>query len=106
MRFTLQLKLLAGFAAILAIMVLVAAFSYRAQQNRDDTISNMTEAMQVTSRIDALLLNRIDMQAQLRDYLLAGHQEALDSYKAARSEYRAALADLNRLDADDEKELA
>jgi methyl-accepting chemotaxis protein len=106
MRATLQMKLMASFAAVLAIMVLVAAFSYKPQEQRDQTVSGMMEAMQVLGRIDDLQTSWIDMQTDLREYLLAGRQESLDSYKASRSQYLAALADLKRLDADDEQELA
>jgi len=97
---------MASFAVVLAIMALVAVFSYRSQQQRDQTVSSMTEAMQVTDRIDDLLIGWIDMQTEWRNYLLVGRQESLDSYQAGQSAFGAAVADLKKLDADDPQEVA
>src|SRR5262245_38927578 len=98
MRATLQTKLLAGFAAVLAIMVLVSAFSYRTKQQRDQTVADLVETMQAIDRTNTLLVSWIDAQTELHEYLLTGREESLESYKAGASGFRAALADLKRLD--------
>jgi len=90
----------AGFLAAIVAVVLIAAFSYSAQQANTDAAGQVTHTLEVQARLAGVLSQVKDAETGQRGYLLTGQESYLDPYRNARSGLDGELEALARLTAD------
>ena len=73
----LQPKLLGAFAIVLMITSAVAAFGYKTQTDRGDTIGWIDHTNEVIMEADQALMGLINMETGFRGYMVAGEEEFL-----------------------------
>ena len=76
-------KLIAGFGAALAVLILVGASAYRSMVRNDDDRQWVTHTHLVIEKIDALLANMLDIETGARGYGLTGDAVFLQPYNGA-----------------------
>jgi hypothetical protein len=86
-------SVLAGFMLAAAAVLLIAYFSYLADQRRASTAADLTHTLQVTRALQAFLSTMIDAQTGQRGYLLTaddrGHDRRLTRASGRRYAARA-----------------
>jgi len=90
----------AGFLAAILAVVLIAAFSYSAQQANADAAGQVTHTLEVQARLAGVLSQVKDAETGQRGYLLTGQESYLDPYRNARAGLDGELEALARLTAD------
>ena len=92
-------RTLAGFAAALLSVLLIAFFGYRSVNNAQQSTALTTHTMEVMQRVDALLSSVKDAETGQRGYLLTGRESYLEPYNQARNGIPGQLQELRRLTA-------
>jgi CheY-like chemotaxis protein/signal transduction histidine kinase/CHASE3 domain sensor protein len=90
-------RTLAGFAAAIVTVLLIAFFGYRSLDNEATNAAVTTHTLQVMQRIDGLLSSLKDAEAGQRGYLLTSRESYLEPYNKARAEIPGELQELRRL---------
>ena len=90
----------AGFLAAIVAVVLIAAFSYNAQQANANAAGQVTHTLEVQARLAGVLSQVKDAETGQRGYLLTGQENYLDPYRNARAGLQGELDALVRLTAD------
>ena len=97
---TFKNKVIAGFGAGLAILVLVGFVSIRTMiQNGEDRVW-VTHTHLVLEKIDAVLADMVDAETGERGYILTGEQSYLEPYADARAHVFQNVEELRALTAD------
>ena len=90
-------RTLAGFAAAIVTVVLIALFGYRSLDTTNDSTDLTTYTFQVMQRVDALMSSVKDAETGQRGYLLTGREAYLEPYSEARASIPGQLLALRRL---------
>jgi CHASE3 domain sensor protein len=95
--------------SLLPIVVAVVGsgyITYRYNALLTDTRKHVAHSLEVTTAIDDLLIDLVDVETGQRGYLITGDSHYLEPYKAAGERLSEAFADLRRLVADEADQLA
>ena len=90
-------RTLAGFAAAIASLLLIAIFGYRSLDNATQSTELATHTMEVTQRVDALVSSVKDAETGQRGFLLTSRESYLEPYNNARAGLPGELRELQRL---------
>jgi signal transduction histidine kinase/DNA-binding response OmpR family regulator/CHASE3 domain sensor protein len=90
-------RTLAGFAAAIVSVVLIAVFGYRSLDTTNDSTDLTTYTFQVMQRVDALMSSVKDAETGQRGYLLTGRESYLEPYSEARASIPGQVLALRRL---------
>ncbi len=93
-------KILAGFTAIVLLMMVVAIVVYYQVRDAQELSSTTEAAVDNLLNGDALDLALADRVAAFRDFLISGENTALEAHDVANTRYETALASL-RANVDD-----
>ena len=89
-----------GFAAALAVLVLVGVVVYRNTTDLIDDSRWVTHTHQVLEKLDAVVSALKEQEAGVRGFALTGQEEYLESYRAERARIEDAVAGFVALTAD------
>src|SRR5271168_3023079 len=93
-------RTLAGFAAAIVTVLLIAFFGYRSLNNEAESAANTTHTLAVIQRIDGLLSSVKAAETGQRGYLLTD----LEPYNNARADIPGELQELRRLTANNPRQ--
>jgi methyl-accepting chemotaxis protein len=101
---TFKNKIIIGFGAALAILILVSVVSFTSlfQNGRDRAL--VTHTYLVLGKLDAVLANLIDAETGQRGYIITGEVSYLEPYNNSRAHVNQNLADLRSMTADNPAE--
>ncbi len=100
MKWTVGLKIGAGFGAVLAVLVVVGIGSYRTTYKLEAAADLVTHTYEVVNDIETFAKGMVDAETGERGYLLTGEEEYLEPYHAGVKQATGALDGLRRLTAD------
>lgn len=98
-------KLMLGFGTILAVMVIIALFSYWGIDRLSETSAWETHTYNVTASLQTLKRLAVDAETGQRGYLLTGREEFLEPYNNSLNEMKAAVDTLRELVSDNPEQL-
>jgi signal transduction histidine kinase len=93
-------KLITGLAAATAILVFVAALSYRSLVRQVEERQWVFHTYQVMGALDELLRGMTDAETGERGYILTGEDSYLEPYERGLGEVRRSTAEVRKLTAD------
>jgi PAS domain S-box-containing protein len=96
-RWSLNAKITAGFAAALAILAAAEFISYRSADQLIQTSRQVSHTQQVLESLENILVTVDDAETGQRGYLLTGKESYLEPYEAARDRLSSVLATLDEL---------
>src|SRR5665213_38144 len=97
---TFKNKVIAGFGAALAILILGAALSYRSMTQSDVDRQWLTHTQVTMEQLDSVLTNMLDIETGERGYVLTGETMYLSPYNNGLQGVRQSLKDLRELTVD------
>ena len=90
-------RTLAGFAAAIVTVMLIALFGYRSLDTTNDSTALTTYTFQVMQRVDTLMSSIKDAETGQRGFLLTGRENYLEPYSEARTSIPGQVQELRRL---------
>jgi CheY-like chemotaxis protein/signal transduction histidine kinase len=90
-------RTLAGFAAAVATLLLIALFGYRSLDSANESTELTTHTMEVMQRTDTLISSVKDAETGERGFLLTNRESYLEPYSNARASLPGQLRELQRL---------
>ncbi len=108
MRWNVGMKIGAGFALALPILVVIGAASYLSTAKLTDTAEWVAHTHQVLEKLEAVLSGLKDAETGQRGYLLTGDERYLEPFRSAQdttSQKVKALRDLTRDNASQQRRL-
>jgi methyl-accepting chemotaxis protein len=102
MKFSIGLKLWAGFISILLVLLIVGAISYQSIVKLMTAAEWRAHTFQVLIKNDELLSSLKDAETGQRGYLITGEERYLDPYRAALSRIDNNFQELKKLTTDDQ----
>jgi PAS domain S-box-containing protein len=100
-RWSLNTRITAGFAAALLILAITEFVSYRTTDGLIKASRQVVHTEQVVEALDNLLITLHVAQTGQRGYLLTGRESYLETYEAARKRLSTVLTYLDKLKPDD-----
>jgi signal transduction histidine kinase len=97
---TFKNKIIMGFGAALAILILVSVVSFTSLTQNGKDRASVTHTHIVLEKLDAVLTNLIDAETGQRGYIITGEVSYLEPYSDARAIVNQNLAELRTLTAD------
>jgi CHASE3 domain sensor protein len=97
---TFKNKIIMGFGAALAILILVSVVSFMSLIRSGEDRAWVTHTYIVLEKLDAVLTNLIDAETGQRGYIITGEISYLEPYNDARAHVNQNLAELRALTAD------
>ena len=97
---TFKNKIIIGFGAALAILILVSVVSFTSLSQNGKDRALVTHTYVVMEKLDAVLANLIDAETGQRGFLITGDSNYLESYRDASKRVDAEIGTLHRLTAD------
>jgi methyl-accepting chemotaxis protein len=104
MRWSIGTKIGSGFAAGLAVLVVVGAVSYNSTTKLIDSAEWVTHTHEVLADLNDLLGGMKDAWSGARGYLLTGEDRYLQPYHGTREAVQQRLQDLRKLTADNPRQ--
>jgi signal transduction histidine kinase/DNA-binding response OmpR family regulator/CHASE3 domain sensor protein len=92
-------RTLAGFAAAVVTLLLIAIFGYRSLDSATQSTQLTTHTMQVMQQVDTLMSSLKDAETGQRGFLLSGRESYLQPYENARASIPGQLRALRLLTA-------
>ena len=80
---------LAGFLVAVLAVALIAFFTYRAMQSREEAAARVTQTLGTIQALQDVLSNVKDAETGQRGFLLTGEERYLEPYTNARAELPA-----------------
>jgi signal transduction histidine kinase len=102
---TFKTKVIAGFGAALAILILVGILSYRSIVQNGEDRAWVTHTHLVLEKLDAVQINLLDAETGMRGYILTGDTSFLGPYDDALDHVHQNVRELRDLTADNPVEL-
>ncbi|WP_050478305.1 response regulator [Herbaspirillum rhizosphaerae] len=96
---------LVGFAVAILAVILIALFSYRSLQTRENTAALVSHTIEVREQLQLLVSALKDAETGQRGYLLTNTESYLTPYINARASLPGELAKLRRLVSDSPEQL-
>lgn len=100
MRWSIGKKIGSGFAAGLAVLVVVGAVSYDSTRKLIDSADWVTHSHRVLDQLEAMLLTMDDAETGQRGYVIAGQERYLQPYQGARDAAEQRVKSLRELVSD------
>ncbi len=100
MNWSIERKLIAGLALVLAIAASVGVVSYRTTTKLDETAEWVEHTHQVLSELDSFLFQMTEAGAEERNYLLTGDEADLEQYQTAVTAVAQKIERLRKLTRD------
>jgi len=97
---TFKNKIIIGFGAALAILILVSVVSFTSLSQNGKDRALVTHTYVVMEKLDAVLANLIDAETGQRGYIITGEVSYLEPYNNSRTHVNQNLADLRSMTAD------
>jgi signal transduction histidine kinase len=97
---TFKHKIIAGFGSALVILVLVGVLSYRSMLQSDEDRQWVTHTRVVMEKLDAALINLLDIETGTQGYILTEERSYLEPYKKALIKVRQNVKDVRELTLD------
>ncbi|HEY2647327.1 MAG TPA: CHASE3 domain-containing protein [Candidatus Acidoferrales bacterium] len=97
---TFKNRVIAGFGAALAILILVGVLSYRSMVQSDVDRQWVTHTHQVLEELDAVFTDLLDSESSARGYVLTEDTSYIQPYNEALNHVRQHLRDVRELTAD------
>jgi len=98
-------KTLAGFIAALLAVLAMSVVSYRALQTRSTGVQRVTQTLDLTHELEAVLSTLTDAETGYRGYLLTGAEPYLEPYTDALAAHPREMTEVRRLAADNPAQL-
>lgn len=105
-RLHIQWRLVGVFALVLAAVGATNTFVYRTTRQNLANTKWVEHTHKVIATANGALSDLVDMETGLRGFLVGGKDEFLDPYNRGNAEYKAALAELKKLTADNPTQVA
>ncbi|WP_236025112.1 methyl-accepting chemotaxis protein [Arenibaculum pallidiluteum] len=93
-------KLMAAFAAVIAIMLVVAATTWTKVSFIQETNERTIHTYRVLETMDRLMAAMVDQETGLRGFLLAADDKFLEPTRVGREAFERAFAEVKRLTSD------
>ena len=90
----LRTQLLLGYAALFALMIIVAAVTYQSTNALVETQGLVTQTHLINTKVRLLMRLMVDMQTGIRGYALTGRDEFLEPYEAAKASYGITISEI------------
>ena len=100
MKWTVGLKIGAGFGIALAILVAIGAVAYRSTVVLTETAAAVAHTHKVLERVEALVSSMKDAETGQRGFIITGDASYLEPFRASRDEMNAHYQALRGLTAD------
>jgi signal transduction histidine kinase len=97
---TFKSKIIAGFGAALAILILVGVVSFRTMVQNGEDRAWVTHTYLVLQKLDAVLANTVDVETGQRGYILTGEESYLVPYNDGLKRVQENLKQLRELTAE------
>jgi CheY-like chemotaxis protein/signal transduction histidine kinase/CHASE3 domain sensor protein len=94
----------AGFAAAIAMVILIAFFGYRSLDTAAEGVVLTTHTLDVMRRVDSLFSSLKDAETGQRGYLLTDRESYLEPYNNARADIPGQFKELRRLTANNSRQ--
>src|SRR5690242_425074 len=102
----LRWKLLGSFGLVLLVLVSLNTVAYQTAAVNQAATDWVTHTLETVGTANATLADVLDMESGIRGFLLSGQDEFLTSYDEGLVEYRAHIAGLQALTADNPSQQA
>jgi signal transduction histidine kinase/CHASE3 domain sensor protein/CheY-like chemotaxis protein len=97
MKMSLEKKIPLAFLLSIILLIVLAVFAYRSVSTLDETIKLEIHAQEVLQKLDAILINTIDVETGMRGFVLSGKEDFLEPYHNAEQEVKKNITELRRL---------
>lgn len=91
MRFTISRKLYAGFAAVLAVMLVVSAVAFNGVQSLQENAGWVDHTHNVLNGLDEIVSNIKDAETGQRGFLITGEDRYLEPYNFGSAEVQGSI---------------
>ena len=85
MKVTLDKKILAGFVACSAVLLVVAVISIRNSSRLIETNEWVNHTHEVLYEFEQILVNCVDAETGMRGYVITGNENYLEPYNTAKA---------------------
>ena len=100
MKMSLEKKIPLAFLLAIILLIVLAIFAYRSVSTLDETIKLEIHAQEVLQKLDAVLINTIDVETGMRGFVLSGKEDFLEPFYNAEQHAKTNIAELRRLVSD------
>jgi methyl-accepting chemotaxis protein len=100
MKWNVGMKIAAGFALALAILVAIGAVSYQSTAKLTETAKWVAHTYQVLEKLEGVLSGMMDAETGQRGYILTGEERYLEPYRDAQASVDQKIKSLRELTKD------
>jgi CheY-like chemotaxis protein len=102
----LRTQLLLGYTLVFALMIVIAAITFRGFTSQTDRAALVSHNHQVISKAHLIGKLLVDMETGQRGFLITGVEDFLEPYSKGADDYRTSMIDLKKLVSDHDAQVS